>query len=68
MQSNFKYKEQDLLGGWKIEVRKGPVHIGNIKKNPTTGAFQYYSGPNNQLNWSFDDDDLDRLKKKIENR
>ncbi|GAH64606.1 unnamed protein product [marine sediment metagenome] len=68
MQRTFRYKEKDLLGGWLIEVRKGPAHIGNIRKNPMTGAFQYYSGPNNQLNWSFEDDNLDSLKKRIESR
>lgn len=65
MQSRFTYKEKDLLGGWKIEVRKGRVHIGNIRRSPS-GGFQYFSGPNNQLNWSFEDSSLDNLKKRIE--
>lgn len=65
MASGFTYKEKDLLGGWQIEVRKGRAHIGNIRRSPS-GGFQYFSGPNNQLNWSLKDDSLDDLKKKIE--
>ncbi len=63
----YKYEEKSLLGGWKIEVKKGAIHIGNIRKNPTSGAFQYYKGPNNVLNYSFEEDDLEVLKKRIEN-
>lgn len=62
----FMYKEKDLLGGWSIEVRKGIVPIGNIRKNPSNGNFQYFSGPSNQLNWSFEEADLDILKQRIE--
>jgi len=29
----YKYEEKSLLGGWKIEVRKGIQHLGNIRKN-----------------------------------
>ncbi len=31
--NKISYQEKDLLGGWLIEVRKGLVHIGNIRKN-----------------------------------
>jgi len=60
------YQEKSLLGGWEIEVRKGIVPIGNIRKNPSNGNFQYFSGPSNQLNWSFEEADLDILKQRIE--
>jgi len=62
----FSYKEKDLLGGWQIEVRNGIVPIGNIRKNPSNGAFQYYPGPNNILNYSYEEINLDVLKQKIE--
>lgn len=65
MQNKFTYEEKDLLGGWQIEVRKGRVHIGNIRRRPS-GGFQYFSGPQNQLNPSFKEHDLENVKKKIE--
>lgn len=66
--NQYKYEEESLLGGWKIEVRKGIQHLGNIRKNPSSGAFQYYEGPNNTLDYSFENPDLDALKKRIENK
>jgi len=44
----ISYHEKDLLGGWVIEVRKGLVHVGNIRRHPFNGEFQYYPGSNNQ--------------------
>jgi hypothetical protein len=64
--NQYKYEEKSLLGGWEIEVRKGINHLGNIRKNPSSGKFQYYEGPNNTLNYSFEDHDLNVLKKRIE--
>jgi hypothetical protein len=66
MHGKFHYKEKSLLGGWQIEVRNGIVPIGNIRKNPISGAFQYYKGLHNQLNYSFEEKDLDVLKRRIE--
>ncbi len=62
----IRYLEKDLLGGWVIEVRKGLVHIGNIRKNQMSGEFQYYPGPNNQLNPTFRGFNLAALKQSIE--
>ena len=62
----FKYQEKDLLGGWLIEVRKGIIHVGNIRRNPSSGKFQYYLGPSNILTITFEEDDLDVLKQRIE--
>lgn len=62
----IRYLEKDLLGGWVIEVRKGLVLIGNIRKNQMSGEFQYYSGPNNQLNQTFRGFNLDAIKQRIE--
>ena len=64
--SDFKYNEKDLTGGWCIEVRKGPFPVGNIRKNPSNGAFQYYPGMDNILTWKFEERSLDTLKQKIE--
>jgi hypothetical protein len=62
----FKYQEKDLLGGWRIEVRKGLRYIGNIRENQIIGKYQYYSGPDSQLNPSFEEYDLNALKQRIE--
>ena len=66
MGDKINYQVKDLLGGWSIEVRKGIVPIGNIRKNPLNSNFQYFLGPNNQLNQAFEEVDLDILKQKIE--
>jgi len=66
MANKFEYKEKDLLGGWSIEVRKGEIPIGNIRKNPQNGALQYFHGINNILNYTFQENNLDVLKKIIE--
>lgn len=62
----YQYYEKDLQGGWKIEVFYGRAHIGNIRRNPLSGAYQYYKGINNVLNCSLEDTDLDEIKKRIE--
>ncbi len=62
----YKYEEKSLIGDWRIEVRKGSIHIGNIRKHPISGVFRYYEGPNNFLNYSFEESDLETLKRRIE--
>lgn len=61
-----EYKEKDLLGGWSIAVVRQGVTLGHIRKHGQDGSFVYYDGPHNQLNWSFQDHDLESLKRKIE--
>ena len=62
----IEYIEKNLLGNWRIEVRKNKIHVGNIRNNPTTAAHQYFKGPYNELNYSFEKPDLEALKKRIE--
>ena len=62
----YKYEEKSLLGGWQIEVRKNLIHVGNIRRNPSTGGYQFFKGPYNQLNPSFEEQDLEDLKQIIE--
>ena len=63
--SDITFQEKSLLSGWCIEVRKGPFHIGNIRRNPSSGAFQYYNGRDNQLNYKFEEVKLEHLKEKV---
>ena len=62
----IEYKEKDLLGGWSIDVLLKGITIGHIRKHGQDGSFVYYKGPHNVLNWSFQDNDLAALKRKIE--
>jgi hypothetical protein len=47
-----------------LEVRKSGVLLGHVRRN-AKGAYQYYRGPLNQLMYEFEDDDLDRIKKRV---
>jgi hypothetical protein len=62
----IEFKEQNLLGGWSIEVLNNRMLIGHIRKHGQDNTFLYYSGPHNKLNWSLQDGNLQVLKKKIE--
>jgi len=62
----YTYEEKSLLGGWQIEVRRGSEHIGNIRRNPLNDAYQFFKGPYNELTPSFEEQDLDSLKQRIE--
>ena len=64
--TDLTFKERDLLGGWIIEVRRGPSHIGNIRRGGT-GGFVYFVGPHNQLTPEFSDADLEALKRRVAN-
>jgi hypothetical protein len=44
-------------------VRVG-VLLGDVRRS-AKGAYQYYRGPLNQLMYEFEDEDLDRIKKRV---
>ena len=60
-----EFKEKDLLGGWSIAVIKNGATLGHIRKHGYGDSFVYYKGPDNQLNWSLQDSQLEGLKTKI---
>lgn len=60
-----EFKEKDLLGGWSIAVMQNGITLGHIRKHGYDGSFVYYKWPDNQLNWSLQDQQLDGLKAKI---
>ena len=62
----IEYKEKDLLGGWSIAVLAKGVTVGHIRKHGQDGSFVYYKGPQNQTNWSLQEQNLISLKRKIE--
>lgn len=62
----YKYEDKSLLGGWRIKVKKGPATVGNIRKNPSSGGYQFFKGPANELSPSFEEQSIDALKLRIE--
>ena len=60
------YREQDLLGGWSIEVLVDGVLVGHIQKHGQDGSYVYFKGPSNQMNWSLQDAILQGLKDRIQ--
>ena len=61
----YRYEERSLLGGWRIEVKKGPVTVGNIHKNLSSGGYQFFKGSRNELSPSFEEQSIDALKVRI---
>ncbi len=64
--SKYDYVERPITGGWMFEVRKGLSHKGNIRKNPTTGRYQFYRGSRNAIRPSLEESDIETLKERIE--
>lgn len=58
------YKDKNTLGGgWSLEVLRAGVLVGHIRK---PGLYQYFAGPHNELTPSFEDADLEVLKRRVE--
>lgn len=60
------YKEHDAIGGWFIAVMRGHIEVGKIRRHGHSGGYVYFSGKNNQMNWSLHAENIDGLKRKIE--
>ena len=42
--NSYWYKEyKTLTGDWALEVRRGVVPIGNIRKNKSTGRYEFFN-------------------------
>jgi hypothetical protein len=64
--SKYEYVDREPTGGWILEVRKGGVHVGNIRKNRITGTYQFFRGKMNAIRALLAESDLEALKKSIE--
>src|SRR5208283_1238814 len=43
--NSYWYREyKTLAGDWALEVRRGVVPIGNIRKNGSTGRYEFFKG------------------------
>ena len=62
---SIEFRERPTLEHvFQLEVRKSGALLGHVRRNPRR-IFQYYRGPLNQLMYEFQDDDLDRIKKRV---
>ena len=65
----LQFKELSTLGaGWSLEVRRSLVLIGHVRRNPSTGGYQYFHGPDNELTPSREEADLESLKAWVQAR
>ena len=63
---NIEFREHHTLGyPFQLEVRRSGILIGHVRRN-VAGVYQYLRGEFNELVFEFQDQDLDALKKKIE--
>jgi len=58
-------EKSTLSVGWGLEVLKDAILVGFVRKNPSSGLFQYFDGIRNTLTPNLQDNDLKRLKKRI---
>jgi hypothetical protein len=66
MMTDFEFKEKVTLGGgWSIEVWRGIIVIGHIRKNAVTSGYDYFHGRHNVLNPRLGDANLEELKRQV---
>jgi hypothetical protein len=64
----YWYREYKTLAGeWALEVKRG-APIGNIRKNESTGRYEFFKGPNTVVVPLYDGPDLNTLKQRIKAR
>ena len=62
----YWYQEiSSTSGNWRIEVKRGIVPIGNIRKNQLTGRYEFFTGRDTVTTPSFEGRDLNTLKQRI---
>jgi hypothetical protein len=64
--SKYEYIDRPPTGGWILEVRKGTIHMGNVRKNRTTGRYQFFRGSKNAIRAMREEPTLDALIEDIE--
>lgn len=58
-------KNETLGGGWSLEVRRAGFLVGHIRKRPDTSAYCYFRGSDNILSPSYENADLEVLKRQV---
>ena len=63
--SSLEFRERSTLEHvFQWEVRSSGALLGHVRLN-ANGVYRYYRGPLNQLMYEFEDDDLERMKKRV---
>lgn len=63
---SITFEEKSNLGwGWFLEVHRAPLLIGYIRKGGTFNTYHFFHGPHNELNYEFQESDLEVLKRKV---
>ena len=64
--NSYWYKEyKTLTGDWALEVKRGVVPIGNIRKNKSTGRYEFFKGRDTVVAPFCDGVDLNTLQQRI---
>jgi hypothetical protein len=67
--NSYWYREyRTLAGNWALEVRRGVVPIGNIRKNESTGKYEFFEGRDTVVVPLYDGVDLNTLRQRIKAR
>jgi hypothetical protein len=62
-----EFTRPDTLGaGFSVEVRNLGVVVHHIRKRPDTGVFRYYRGEHNELTPTYENGDLEALKRRVQ--
>ena len=64
--SKYEYIDRPHTGGWILKIHKGSTHVGNIRKNRTTGRFQFFRGKLNTIRPILEEPTLEALKEDLE--
>jgi hypothetical protein len=67
--NSYWYRQYTTLDGdWAVEVKRGVVPIGCIRKNELTGKFEFFKGRDTVVTPLYDGVDLHTLQQRIKAR
>jgi hypothetical protein len=67
--NTYWYREyKTLAGDWALEVKRGVVPIGSIRKNESTGRYEFFRGLDVAVTPLYDGFDLNTLQQRIKAR
>ncbi len=67
--NSYWYREyKTSAGDWVLEVKRGVVPIGSIRKNESTGRYEFFKGRDTAVVPLFDAVELNTLREKIKTR
>ncbi len=67
--NSYWYREyRTIAGEWAMEVKRGVVPIGSIRKNESTGRYEFFEGRDTVVTPLYDGVDLNTLRQRIKAR